>query len=98
MGKSDRKEESMQTDKSGIVAFTLGAVILGSIANLAFAQEGVTRTVILKQSLEADPTKEVTVFVFELKPGGPASTTTPVKSSFMCWRARGESRRRESRP
>ena len=60
----------METDKSRIVAFTLGAVILVSIANLAFAQESVTRTVILKQSLEADPTKEVTVFVFELKPGG----------------------------
>ena len=60
----------MQTNKSWIVAFTLGAVIVISIAGQAFAQEGIARTVILKQSLAADPTKEVTVFVFELKPGG----------------------------
>ena len=60
----------MQTNRSWIFAFTLGAVIVVSIAGQAFAQEGVTRTVILKQPLEADPTKEVTVFVFELKPGG----------------------------
>jgi quercetin dioxygenase-like cupin family protein len=33
------------------------------------AQEGVTRTVILKQDLEADPTKEVTMFVADYKPG-----------------------------
>jgi quercetin dioxygenase-like cupin family protein len=60
----------MQTNRSRIVAFTLGAVIVVSIAGQALAQEGVTRTVILKQPLMADPTKEVTVFVFELKPGG----------------------------
>ena len=70
MQQSEGREESMQTNRSGIVAFTLGAVIAVSIARQAFAQEGVTRTVILKESLEADPTKEVTVFVFELKPGG----------------------------
>ena len=63
----------MQTNRSWIVAFTLGAVIVVSMAGRALAQEGVTRTVILKQSLEADPTKEVTVFVFELKPGGRTS-------------------------
>jgi quercetin dioxygenase-like cupin family protein len=33
------------------------------------AQEGVTRTVILKQDLEADPNKEVTMFVADYKPG-----------------------------
>ena len=60
----------MHTNRSWIGAFTLGAVFIVSIASQAFAQEGVTRTVILKQPLEADPTKEVTVFVFELKPGG----------------------------
>ena len=70
MQQSEGREKSMQTNRSGIVAFTLGAVIAVSIAGQAFAQEGVTRTVILKESLEADPTKEVTVFVFELKPGG----------------------------
>jgi len=60
----------MRTNKSWIMAFLLGAVIVVSIAGQALAQEGVTRTVILKEPLEADPTKEVTVFVFELKPGG----------------------------
>jgi quercetin dioxygenase-like cupin family protein len=33
------------------------------------AQDGVTRTVILKQALEADPTKEVTMFEAVYKPG-----------------------------
>ena len=59
----------MQTNRNWIVAFTLGAVIAVSIASQAFAQESVKRTVLLKQPLEADPTKEVTVFVFELAPG-----------------------------
>jgi quercetin dioxygenase-like cupin family protein len=70
MRKSEEKEESMKTNRSWIVAFTLGAVLVVSIAGQTLAQEGVTRTVILKQPLAADPTKEVTVFVFELKPGG----------------------------
>ncbi len=60
----------MHTNRRWLVALTLGIVIVVSIANRAFAQEAVTRTVILKQPLAADPTKEVTVFVFELKPGG----------------------------
>lgn len=59
----------MKTSTNWIVALTLGAVTAVSIADQAFAQESVKRTVILKQSLEADPTKEVTVFVFELAPG-----------------------------
>ena len=59
----------MKTNRSRIVAFTLGAVIAVSIAGHALAQEGVTRTVVLKKPLEADPTKEVTVFVAEFKPG-----------------------------
>lgn len=36
----------------------------------ASAQEGVTRTPILKKDLEADPKKEVTMFIGEFKPGG----------------------------
>lgn len=51
------------------VSFTLGAVIAACVAGQAVAQESVRRTVILKKPLEADPTKEVTVFVFELAPG-----------------------------
>jgi quercetin dioxygenase-like cupin family protein len=35
----------------------------------ACAQEGVTRTPILKQDLEADPSKEVTLFIADYKPG-----------------------------
>jgi quercetin dioxygenase-like cupin family protein len=35
----------------------------------AKAQEGLTRTVLMKKDLEADPKKEVTVFVGEFKPG-----------------------------
>jgi mannose-6-phosphate isomerase-like protein (cupin superfamily) len=70
MRERERKEKHMKTNRSWIGAFTLGAGIAVSIAGQAFAQEGVTRTVLLKQPLEADPTKEVTVFAFELKPGG----------------------------
>ena len=33
------------------------------------AQEGVTRTPILKKDLEADPKKEVTIFIAEYKSG-----------------------------
>lgn len=33
------------------------------------AQEGLTRTVLMKKDLEADPKKEVTVFIAEYKPG-----------------------------
>jgi quercetin dioxygenase-like cupin family protein len=64
-----RKEDSMKMIRSWIVALALGAVIAGLIAGQALAQEGVTRTVILKKPLEADPTKEVTIFVAEFKPG-----------------------------
>jgi quercetin dioxygenase-like cupin family protein len=69
MRKSERKEERMKTNRRWIVALTLGAVIAVSIAGQALSQEGITRTVILKKPLEADPTKEVTIFVAEFKPG-----------------------------
>ena len=59
----------MKTNRSWIVALTLSAIIAASIAGQALAQEGVTRTVILKKPLEADPKKEVTIFVAEFKPG-----------------------------
>ena len=59
----------MKTNRSRTGAFTLSAIIAFSIAGLALAQEGVRRTVILKKPLEADPTKEVTTFVAEFKPG-----------------------------
>jgi quercetin dioxygenase-like cupin family protein len=52
--------------------------MLGLVAGLGFfivarssasAQEGLTRTVIMKKDLEADPKKEVTIFIAEYKPG-----------------------------
>ena len=45
----------------------LAGVLIGS--RRVSAQEGLTRTVILKQDLEADPGKEVTMFVADYKPG-----------------------------
>ena len=59
----------MKTKRVLIAALALGAVIAVSMARQAVAQEGVTRTVILKKPLEADPKKEVTIFVAEFKPG-----------------------------
>lgn len=49
-----------------VVSLLAGMFIGGHQAS---AQEGLTRTVILKQALEADPTKEVTMFVADYKPG-----------------------------
>ena len=49
-----------------VVSLLAGMFIAGRRAS---AQEGLTRTVILKQDLEADPTKEVTMFVADYKPG-----------------------------
>jgi quercetin dioxygenase-like cupin family protein len=57
------------------IGLILAVCLLGVIAvsfigtHRVKAQEGVTRTVILKQDLEADPTKEVTMFVADYKPG-----------------------------
>lgn len=45
----------------------IAAAVLGT--HRVNAQEGVTRTVVMKQDLEADPSKEVTVFVADYKPG-----------------------------
>lgn len=59
----------MKTKRVLIAALALGAAIAVSMARQAVAQEGVTRTVILKKPLEADPKKEVTIFVAEFKPG-----------------------------
>ena len=59
----------MKTKRVLIAALALGAVMAVSMARQAVAQEGVTRTVILKKPLEADPKKEVTIFVAEFKPG-----------------------------
>jgi quercetin dioxygenase-like cupin family protein len=49
-------------------AWLIGAVALW-IAGSVLAQEGLTRTVLMKKDLEADPKKEVTVFIAEYKPG-----------------------------
>ncbi len=59
----------MKMNRNWIVASTFGAVIALLIAGQALPQEGVTRNVILKKTLEADPTKEVSIFVAEFKPG-----------------------------
>jgi quercetin dioxygenase-like cupin family protein len=53
------------TALSFIFAVAIGLAISGT----ALAQEGVTRTVLLKKPLEADAKKEVTVFMAEFKPG-----------------------------
>ncbi len=53
----------------------LGLILIAVIAGAAIgvrtisAQEGLTRTPILKKDLEADPKKEVTMFIAEYKPG-----------------------------
>ncbi len=59
----------MKTNRSWSVALALSILIAVSMAGQVLAQEGVTRTVILKKPLDADPTKEVTIFVAEFKPG-----------------------------
>ncbi|HTM09836.1 MAG TPA: cupin domain-containing protein [Verrucomicrobiae bacterium] len=59
----------MMTNKALIVALAVGAAITFSTAGRTPAQESVTRTVLLKKPLEADPKKEVTVFMAEFKPG-----------------------------
>ncbi len=59
----------MKTNIGLVVALTLVSGVVVSMAGPARAQEGVTRTVILKKPLEADPKKEVTIFVAEFKPG-----------------------------
>jgi len=57
----------MRTNKTFIFIFT--AAIGLAIGSAALAQEGITRTVLLKKPLEADPKKEVTIFMAEIKPG-----------------------------
>ena len=55
--------------KSLTVTLGIGCIVAISITGHPLAQEGISRTVILKKPLEADPTKEVTIFVAEFKPG-----------------------------
>jgi quercetin dioxygenase-like cupin family protein len=47
----------------------LSAIVVIAVSERAAAQEGLTRTVLMKKDLEADPKKEVTVFIAEYKPG-----------------------------
>lgn len=51
------------------LVLTVGAALSLIGERSASAQEGVTRTPILKKDLEADPKKEVTMFIGEFKPG-----------------------------
>ena len=51
-------------------AIVLGVALIATVGTQPVnAQEGVTRTPILKKDLEADPKKEVTIFIAEYKPG-----------------------------
>jgi quercetin dioxygenase-like cupin family protein len=59
----------MKTSSALILGFALAAAIAVATPRSVAAQEAVTRTVILKKALEADPRKEVTMFVAEYKPG-----------------------------
>jgi quercetin dioxygenase-like cupin family protein len=47
----------------------LSVAMVFSMTGQALAQEGITRTIILRQPLSSVPTKEVTTFVAEFKPG-----------------------------
>src|SRR5262249_17085983 len=64
-----RRRKVMKTNSAFILAFALAAGIAITTPRPAAPQEGVTRTVLLKKPLEADPKKEVTMFVAEYKPG-----------------------------
>jgi quercetin dioxygenase-like cupin family protein len=57
----------MKTNQSFIFIFTVAIGL--ALGGAAPAQEGVTRTVLLKKPLEADAKKEVTIFMAEFKPG-----------------------------
>jgi quercetin dioxygenase-like cupin family protein len=57
----------VRTNKGFIFIFAVAIAV--AMTGRALAQEGVTRTVLLKKPLEADPKKEVTVFMAEFKPG-----------------------------
>jgi quercetin dioxygenase-like cupin family protein len=59
----------MKMTRSRTVVLGIASIAVMSLAGQPSAQEGISRTVILKQPLEADPTKEVTIFVAEFKPG-----------------------------
>jgi len=52
-----------------IAVLALAAGMTVSLSGHVYAQEGLTRTVLMKKDLEADPKKEVTVFIAEYKPG-----------------------------
>jgi quercetin dioxygenase-like cupin family protein len=55
---------------STLTMTTMALLFLGVAGTTgAHAQEGVTRTPILKKDLEADSKKEVTMFIAEYKPG-----------------------------
>ena len=59
----------MKTNTALIIGFAFAAEIAAATPRPVAAQEGVTRTVIMKKDLEADPKKEVTVFLAEYKAG-----------------------------
>ena len=54
--------------KAAVLILSLMGIVAGTTR--AHAQEGMTRTPVLKKDLEADPKKEVTMFIGEFKPGG----------------------------
>ncbi len=56
-----------KTILTAVLALGAGMTVL--LSGHVSAQEGLTRTVLMKKDLEADPKKEVTVFIAEYKPG-----------------------------
>jgi quercetin dioxygenase-like cupin family protein len=68
------------------VMLVLGAGLALSLVGQrsANAQEGLTRTVLVKKDLEADPKKEVTVFVAEYKPGAKSGKHYHPGQEFIC--------------
>src|SRR2546428_1496278 len=52
-----------------VVALVVGTSLHWAGQPSANAQDGLTRTVISKKDLEADPKKELTIFIAEYKPG-----------------------------
>jgi quercetin dioxygenase-like cupin family protein len=52
-----------------LAGFTAGIALSLIGGPSAHAQQGLTRTVIMKKDLESDPKKEVTVFIAQYQPG-----------------------------
>jgi quercetin dioxygenase-like cupin family protein len=63
------EEEGTMMRMKWIWAVSIAIAAAALSAGTVKAQEGLTRTVLMKKDLEADPKKEVTIFIAEYKPG-----------------------------